>query len=172
MIVWICDNRTASGKGVESTWPVYKHFGELELRDLEDGLKWLTSQPYVDGSRVVLDGCVRKPAQAAPIPPAPAFGVIARAVVFPVGAYGSLVNDRRRSLHARIVAAIAQLAPDRPGSTSRDGQAPPAAGCARTPPRAPRHGGGDAPQHRDAALAGGGGGEPREERPAPARSRV
>jgi dipeptidyl-peptidase-4 len=56
MIVWVCDNRTASGKGVESTWPVYKHFGELELRDLEDGLKWLTSQPYVDGSRVVLDG--------------------------------------------------------------------------------------------------------------------
>ena len=55
-IVWVCDNRTASGKGVESTWPVYKHFGELELRDLEDGLKWLTSQPYVDGSRVLLDG--------------------------------------------------------------------------------------------------------------------
>src|SRR5262249_57542167 len=22
VIVWICDNRTASGKGVESTWPV------------------------------------------------------------------------------------------------------------------------------------------------------
>ena len=41
---------------MEATWPVYKHFGELELRDLEDGLKWLTSQPYVDGSRVVLDG--------------------------------------------------------------------------------------------------------------------
>ncbi|PYQ52860.1 MAG: hypothetical protein DMF59_03360 [Acidobacteria bacterium] len=56
MIIWVCDNRTASGKGVESTWPVYKHFGELELRDLEDGLKWLTSQPYVDGSRVILDG--------------------------------------------------------------------------------------------------------------------
>jgi len=56
MIVWVCDNRTASGKGVESTWPVYKHFGVLELRDLEDGLKWLTSQPYVDGTRVVLDG--------------------------------------------------------------------------------------------------------------------
>jgi dipeptidyl-peptidase 4 len=56
LIVWVCDNRTASGKGVESTWPVYKHFGELELRDLEDGLKWLTSQPYVDGSRVILDG--------------------------------------------------------------------------------------------------------------------
>lgn len=55
-IVWVCDNRTASGKGAESTWPVYKHFGELELRDLEDGLKWLESQPYVDSSRVMLDG--------------------------------------------------------------------------------------------------------------------
>ena len=35
-IIWICDNRTASGKGGESTWPVYRNFGELELRDLED----------------------------------------------------------------------------------------------------------------------------------------
>jgi len=56
IIVWICDNRTAGGKGAVSTWPVYKNFGELELRDLEDGLKWLTSQPYVDGSRVLLNG--------------------------------------------------------------------------------------------------------------------
>jgi dipeptidyl-peptidase-4 len=55
-IVWIVDNRTASGKGVESAWPVYKRFGETELRDLEDGLKWLTSQPWVDGSRVLLNG--------------------------------------------------------------------------------------------------------------------
>src|SRR6266498_2485943 len=56
IIVWVCDNRTASGKGAISTWPVYKNFGELELRDLEDGLKWLTSQPYVDVSRVLLNG--------------------------------------------------------------------------------------------------------------------
>jgi dipeptidyl-peptidase-4 len=55
-IMWVCDNRTASGKGAESTWPVYKNFGELELRDLEDGLSWLKSQPYVDGSRVGLWG--------------------------------------------------------------------------------------------------------------------
>jgi len=51
-LIWICDNRTASGKGLESTWPVYKNFGELELRDLEDGIAWLKSQPYVDGSRI------------------------------------------------------------------------------------------------------------------------
>jgi dipeptidyl-peptidase-4 len=55
-IIWICDNRTASGKGVESTWNVYKNFGELELRDLEDGLAWLKNQPYVDGSRIGLWG--------------------------------------------------------------------------------------------------------------------
>jgi dipeptidyl-peptidase-4 len=30
--------------------------GEGELRDLEDGLKWLESQPYVDSSRVLLSG--------------------------------------------------------------------------------------------------------------------
>src|SRR5262249_49345262 len=55
-IIWICDNRTASGKGIESTWPVYKNFGELELRDLEDGIAWLKSQPYIDGSRIGLWG--------------------------------------------------------------------------------------------------------------------
>ncbi len=55
-IIWICDNRTASSKGVNSAWPLYKTFGELELRDLEDGFAWLKSQPYVDGSRIGLWG--------------------------------------------------------------------------------------------------------------------
>jgi dipeptidyl-peptidase-4 len=55
-IIWICDNRSASGKGVESVWPVYKNLGELELRDLEDGVSYLKSQPYVDGTRIGLWG--------------------------------------------------------------------------------------------------------------------
>ncbi len=55
-IIWICDNRTASGKGAESEWPVYQNFGELELRDLEDGVTWLKSQSYVDGSRIGIWG--------------------------------------------------------------------------------------------------------------------
>jgi dipeptidyl-peptidase 4 len=55
-VVWVCDNRTASGKGAESEWPVYRNFGELELRDLEDGLAWLKDQPYVDGSRIGIWG--------------------------------------------------------------------------------------------------------------------
>jgi len=55
-VIWVCDNRTASGKGLESTWPVYKNFGELELRDIEDGITWLKSQPYVDGERIGIWG--------------------------------------------------------------------------------------------------------------------
>ena len=55
-IIWMCDNRTASSKGVNSAWPLYKNFGELELRDLEDGFAWLKTQPYVDGSRIGLWG--------------------------------------------------------------------------------------------------------------------
>jgi dipeptidyl-peptidase-4 len=56
IIVWLCDNRTASGKGAQSAWPVYRNFGELELRDIEDGVTWLKSQPYVDGSRIGVNG--------------------------------------------------------------------------------------------------------------------
>ncbi len=55
-VVWIHDNRTASGKGAESAWPVYKKFGELELRDLEDGVNWLKQQSWVDGERIMLSG--------------------------------------------------------------------------------------------------------------------
>lgn len=56
VIVWICDNRTASGKGAVSAWPAYKNFGESELRDIEDGIAWLKQQPYVDGDRIMLSG--------------------------------------------------------------------------------------------------------------------
>ncbi len=56
VVVWVLDNSTASGKGAVSTWPVYQRFGELELRDLEDGLDWLTAQSYVDPARIGIEG--------------------------------------------------------------------------------------------------------------------
>jgi dipeptidyl-peptidase-4 len=56
VVVWILDNRSASSKGVEAQWAVYGRLGELELRDLEDGVDWLARQPYVDASRIVLSG--------------------------------------------------------------------------------------------------------------------
>ena len=56
VIVWVMDHRTASGKGAVSAWPVYQHFGEPELRDIEDGVAWLKQQPYVDGARIGIEG--------------------------------------------------------------------------------------------------------------------
>jgi dipeptidyl-peptidase-4 len=56
IVVWICDNRTASSKGAQSAWPLFHHFGELELRDVQDGLDWLKRQPYIDGSRIGIFG--------------------------------------------------------------------------------------------------------------------
>jgi dipeptidyl-peptidase 4 len=55
-IIWVLDNRTASGKGVEQTWKAYKQLGVLELQDLEDGVNYLKSLQYVDGSRIGLRG--------------------------------------------------------------------------------------------------------------------
>ncbi|HSR66638.1 MAG TPA: DPP IV N-terminal domain-containing protein [Acidobacteriota bacterium] len=55
-VIWICDNRSASAKGVRSAWPVHRNLGELELRDLEDGLDWLRQKPWVDASRIGLWG--------------------------------------------------------------------------------------------------------------------
>jgi dipeptidyl-peptidase-4 len=56
IIVWICDNRTASGKGMQSAWPTHKNLGALELQDIEDGVDWLKRQRYVDGSRIGIAG--------------------------------------------------------------------------------------------------------------------
>jgi dipeptidyl-peptidase 4 len=56
IVVWVCDNRSASGKGVESAWVAYKRLGETELSDLEEGLDYLKSKPWVDSSRIGLDG--------------------------------------------------------------------------------------------------------------------
>lgn len=56
-IVWICDNRSASGQGAVSTWHAYQRLGETELADLEDGLKWLfENYPAADPQRVGLYG--------------------------------------------------------------------------------------------------------------------
>lgn len=56
VIVWVMDNSTASGKGAVSAWPVYQNFGELELRDIEDGIAWLSEQPFTDVSRIGIEG--------------------------------------------------------------------------------------------------------------------
>jgi dipeptidyl-peptidase-4 len=56
ILVWICDNRSASGKGIEPTWHAYLRMGETELEDIEDGLAWLKQQPWVDAERIGING--------------------------------------------------------------------------------------------------------------------
>ncbi len=55
-LVWVCHSRTFSGRGVGVAWPAHRDLGRLELRDLEDSLTWLKSQPYVDDSRIGIFG--------------------------------------------------------------------------------------------------------------------
>lgn len=55
-IIWICDNRSASAKGVRTAQTAFHNFGDPELRDLEDGVAWLKKQPYVDPGRIGLWG--------------------------------------------------------------------------------------------------------------------
>jgi dipeptidyl aminopeptidase/acylaminoacyl peptidase len=55
-IVFRCDPRSASGKGACSTWVAYRQLGVQELKDIEAAIRWLTSQPYVDASRVGMWG--------------------------------------------------------------------------------------------------------------------
>ncbi len=54
--VWVCDNRSASGKGAESAWAAYKRLGESELADIEECLGYLKQQPWVDASRIGISG--------------------------------------------------------------------------------------------------------------------
>jgi len=56
VLVWVLDNRSASGKGAESQWPIYGRLGEVEQQDIDDGVAWLTSQPWVDPARIMLGG--------------------------------------------------------------------------------------------------------------------
>ncbi len=55
-LVWVCDNRSASGKGLASAASSYKKFGPGELADLEDGLDYLCAKGFVDTSRIGLWG--------------------------------------------------------------------------------------------------------------------
>jgi dipeptidyl aminopeptidase/acylaminoacyl peptidase len=55
-IVFHCDPRSASGKGACSTWTAYRQLGVQELKDIEAAIKSLTSNPYVDASRIGMWG--------------------------------------------------------------------------------------------------------------------
>lgn len=55
-LIWMCDNRSSSYRSIRDAYPIHKRLGENELRDVEDGLRWLKSKPFVDGSRIGIWG--------------------------------------------------------------------------------------------------------------------
>jgi dipeptidyl-peptidase 4 len=56
ILVWICDNRSASNKGKASAEGIYRRLGAQELEDQLDGLQWLGQQGFADLSRVCIEG--------------------------------------------------------------------------------------------------------------------
>ena len=55
-VIWICDNRSASGIGHLSEASSYKQLGVGELKDLEDGISYLKQFNWVDDDRIGLWG--------------------------------------------------------------------------------------------------------------------
>ena len=56
VVVFVCDNRSASGKGAVSARTAYKKMGQSEMKDVEDGVAWLKQQPWVDPQRIGIGG--------------------------------------------------------------------------------------------------------------------
>lgn len=56
IVVWVCDNRSASGKGTASAHGIYRQVGKQELQDQLDGLEWLKTQGFADMDRICLEG--------------------------------------------------------------------------------------------------------------------
>lgn len=52
-IIFVCDPRAASGgKGEKETWTAYKQLGVTEQKDMEDSVKYLHTQDFVDKDRI------------------------------------------------------------------------------------------------------------------------
>lgn len=55
-VIWLCDNRSASARGVRHAWPIHRRLGELELADIEDGVTWVKKQAWADSERIGIWG--------------------------------------------------------------------------------------------------------------------
>ncbi|HTU18769.1 MAG TPA: S9 family peptidase, partial [Gemmataceae bacterium] len=55
-LVYQVDPRSASGKGVCSTWTAYRQLGVQELADIESAIRWLTTHSFVDAGRIGMTG--------------------------------------------------------------------------------------------------------------------
>ncbi len=54
--LFLVNNRSASGRGKRATEACYRRFGRGELADIEDAVRWLVSEPWVDPDRIAITG--------------------------------------------------------------------------------------------------------------------
>jgi dipeptidyl-peptidase-4 len=55
-LVFVVDNRSASGKGRVSACAAHRRLGQTELADLEDAVDWLVAQGSADPARIAISG--------------------------------------------------------------------------------------------------------------------
>ncbi|HNW53925.1 MAG TPA: DPP IV N-terminal domain-containing protein, partial [Bacteroidales bacterium] len=55
-IVWTLDNRGTSNRGADFEQVIHRHLGDVESKDQMVGVNYLKSLPYVDASRMAIDG--------------------------------------------------------------------------------------------------------------------
>lgn len=55
-VIWMCDNRSATHRGLDTAYPIYQDLGRRELMDIEDSLKWLKRNEWVDPDRIGIWG--------------------------------------------------------------------------------------------------------------------
>ena len=56
VVVWICDNRSASYRSAKNAWPIHKNLAAGEFADIERGLDRLIEQGFVDEKRIGIWG--------------------------------------------------------------------------------------------------------------------
>lgn len=55
-IVWTLDNRGTSNRGADFEQIIHRHLGDIESKDQMVGVNYLKSLPYIDVSRMAIDG--------------------------------------------------------------------------------------------------------------------
>lgn len=121
VVVWVLDNRSASGKGAESQWPIYGRLGELEQQDIEDGVAWLKAQTWVDPARIMIGGWSYGGFQAAyALTHSASFaGAVIGAPVTDWKNYDSIYTERYMKLPRRNPDGYARTAPAKAASALR-----------------------------------------------------
>ena len=56
VVIWSCDNQSASYRSAKNAWPIHRDLGRNELADIELGIEWLKQQSWVDADRIGIWG--------------------------------------------------------------------------------------------------------------------